>query len=427
MAGSRNHAPLEQLLDEIKFQRRKELRSFCQDPGFTIAHNTTYWTDLFVRHFLFQADTAIDSDDLLFFVRKRQVVSSTQFLSPRYESEVEVFRRDSRKLPIGDPDVDWEETIYLNLIIHLFDYKITLAICSRTSPTDLQVLRRSTQEVWASPSHRRMDSKSECEEMTYPFVCFTVDNFDEAFSDIQVRDGEMVAVELVARDTRGSLEAVLSLGCIQYDSTRRVYDARTSQSVGQRLSQTNLLSMFGNTRERVEYVHMKGLGDKGHVELAISKPKGAGCETPTSEPGFSITDQCLSDYEDELEEQNSLKFQKGHQRRLSDPSSSIDTWLRSGWKSKPNHSRSTSESDGLEKWLSPALEIEAGDLRDHLDDGATNPLWAMRGYTQVFHGWKENKRAGCIPLKVHLTYLTLPWWHIVKDILETRETSMLTF
>ena len=51
----------------------------------------------------------------------------------------------------------------------------------------------------------------------------------------------------------------------------------------------------------------------------------------------NISLQCLSDYEDELEEQNSLKFQKGHQRRLSDPSSSIDTWLRNGWKSKPNH------------------------------------------------------------------------------------------
>ena len=35
----------------------------------------------------------------------------------------------------------------------------------------------------------------------------------------------MVAVELVARDTRGSLEAVLSLGCIQYDSTR--YSSKT--------------------------------------------------------------------------------------------------------------------------------------------------------------------------------------------------------
>ena len=32
----------------------------------------------------------------------------------------------------------------------------------------------------------------------------------------------------------------------------------------------------------------------------------------------------------------------------------------------------------------------------------------------------------CFP-QVHLTYLTLPWWHIVKDILETRESSMLTF
>ena len=42
-------------------------------------------------------------------------------------------------------------------------------------------------------------------------------------------------------------------------------------------------------------MHVTGPGDKGHVELAISKPKGAGCETPTSEPGFSLTDQWDSD------------------------------------------------------------------------------------------------------------------------------------
>ena len=35
---------------------------------------------------------------------------------------------------------------------------------------------------------------------------------------VQVRDGEMVAVELVARDCKGSIEAVLSLGCVHYDS-----------------------------------------------------------------------------------------------------------------------------------------------------------------------------------------------------------------
>ena len=37
---------------------------------------------------------------------------------------LKVFRRDSRKLPIGDPDVDWEETIYLNLIVHQLGYKM---------------------------------------------------------------------------------------------------------------------------------------------------------------------------------------------------------------------------------------------------------------------------------------------------------------
>merc|ERR1740128_90477 len=256
----RSNTPLEQLLEEIKFQRKKELRTFSQDPGFTIAHNTTYWTDLFVRHFLFQSEPSIDSDDLLFFVRKREL-SNPHFISSRVESEVEVFRRDSRKLPIGDPDIDWEETVYLNLVVHLFDYRLTLAICTRTSPSNLQVIRRASQEVWATPSHRRMDSKADGEEIIYPYLCFSVDNFDEAFEDIQVRDGEMVAVELVARDCKGSIEAVLSLGCVHYDSVRRVYDARQSQSVSQRLSQTNLISMFVTQKERVEYIHVRGQGD----------------------------------------------------------------------------------------------------------------------------------------------------------------------
>ena len=35
---------------------------------------------------------------------------------------------------------------------------------------------------------RRMDSKSDSEEMIYPHVCFSVDNFDEAFGDIQVEE-----------------------------------------------------------------------------------------------------------------------------------------------------------------------------------------------------------------------------------------------
>lgn len=37
----------------------------------------------------------------------------------------------------------------------------------------------SFQKVYASPSRRRMDTKGEVEEITYPSVCFHVDNFDE--------------------------------------------------------------------------------------------------------------------------------------------------------------------------------------------------------------------------------------------------------
>lgn len=115
-----------------------QIFSFLPDSGFVVLQGTTYWTDLFVRHFLFQAEHAIDGDDLLFFVRKKHVKTSSRYL-PKFETEVDVFRKDSKKLPIGDPDIDWEETVYLNLVVHQFDYTLTLAICTRTSPKELQV------------------------------------------------------------------------------------------------------------------------------------------------------------------------------------------------------------------------------------------------------------------------------------------------
>lgn len=54
------------------------------ESGFVVLQGTTYWTDLFVRHFLFQEEQSIDCDDLLFFVRKRHVKGSSRYL-PKYE------------------------------------------------------------------------------------------------------------------------------------------------------------------------------------------------------------------------------------------------------------------------------------------------------------------------------------------------------
>lgn len=73
-----------------------------------------------------------------------------------------------------------------------------------------------------------MDAKGDLEEMTYPHICFMVDNFDEVFCDILVRDGEMVCVELVASDREGAIQGVIFLGSIRYDALKKVYDARVS-------------------------------------------------------------------------------------------------------------------------------------------------------------------------------------------------------
>lgn len=336
------------------------------DSGFVVLQGNTQWTEIFVRHFLFQTQKeSIEQDDLLFFVRKKYVKGSSRS-APKYDTEIEVFRKDSKKLPIGDPDCDWEETVYLNLVIHQFNYFLTLAICTRTSPKELQVLKRHSQRVYASPSRRKMDSKGESEEITFPHICFMVDNFDEVFSDILVRDGEMVCVELVAKDHDGSIQGVIFLGSIRYDALKKVYDARQS-SLSSKISQRMTFGLFNTAPQtRCEFVRMKGPAGKGFAEMAVTKPKGSGIETPTSEPGFCITDFYDSECEDELDEYYNTR----HQRRLSDPSANLNNFSKNGWKQKqPNqsgygNSKAMSQNEGLDSLANEISEIEAGDVRD---------------------------------------------------------------
>ena len=73
------------------------------------------------------------------------------------------------------------------------------------------------------------------------------------------RDGEMVAVELVAVDSKDRREMVVWLGCVHYDGVRRVWETRSSQTVSQRLSQTNLLSMFGQTKVIREFRNISSI------------------------------------------------------------------------------------------------------------------------------------------------------------------------
>lgn len=397
---------LEQLLEEINFQRTKEMRQLLKDDsGFVMLQGTTYWTDLFVRHFLFQTELCIDCDDLLFFVRKRHIKGSSRYL-PKFETEVDVFRKDSRKLPIGDPDIDWEETVYLNLIIHQFDYTLTLAICTRTSPKELQVLKRHSQKVYASPSRRKMDAKGEVEEMTYPHICFMVDNFDEVFCDILVRDGEMVCVELVASDRDGAIQGVIFLGSIRYDALKKVYDARSSLS--SKMAQRMTFGLFsGATTQRVEFVRMKGPQGKGHAEMAVTKPKGSGAETPTSEPGLCATDMWDSDWDEDPED----FYVYRHQRRLSDPSANLNNFVRGGWKTKSYETagaKSRSENEGLDSMANGLTEIEAGDVRDELGFCLHSSTSSSSSSPRIRCSRQRQTHAGLISVGMSQSYCGVP-------------------
>ena len=82
---------------------------------------------------------------------------------------------------------------------------------------------------------------------------------------------------------------------------------------------------------------------------------------------------------------------KGHQRRLSDPSSAIHEFMRMGILDKPSNTRAIidrpvgtslfggSESDGLDSFGDAHCEIYAGDLLDEFEEAKYNPLWTMKG------------------------------------------------
>ena len=101
-----------------------------------------FWTDIFANVFLLDdnqddpnAKGSITHDDLLFFVSNSDTQVTTNcvpffvlqckwficndLLIHNEKEKIGVFRRDSKQLPcLTDFSYDWEETVYLNLIMH---------------------------------------------------------------------------------------------------------------------------------------------------------------------------------------------------------------------------------------------------------------------------------------------------------------------
>ena len=88
-----------------------------------------------------------------------------------------------------------------------------------------------------------MESKGTEEKITYPNIYFTVDNFEDVsdgvflvfncslivhqtFCEMVVNEGQMVCVELVAKNPLFNEPRVLFLGSIKYEALKKVYETR---------------------------------------------------------------------------------------------------------------------------------------------------------------------------------------------------------
>ncbi|KRZ91955.1 Uncharacterized protein T08_1779 [Trichinella sp. T8] len=404
------------LLQKISNLRKKQ--SFTELDSYVMVSNVDKhaWARIFAEFFLVNAHCtkshcSFQTDDILWYVPQSSFIYNS-FLTSQ-SGFIKVYRKTSKKQPSpGSQSINWEETLYLNLLLHEVEYVLTCAVCTRTSPQNLQILKKYSQRVYASPSRHRMDSKGESEEFTYPNICFPVDNFEQVFKEIVIRDGECVCVELVAKDLSGQYVSTVFLGSIRYEVLKQVYDSKICSTWNWA---NNLIRSTGH--KRLEFVIMRGPRGKGFAEMAVARVPVQGYQTPVSSIGS-------------YDEKDLLSAVKAYQRRRSDTNlsrwSCVTSSFYENYKSTCHPvKKCPSETDTNRQWP----EVEASTIDDEIGNEslALGQLWSTRGFSQAWHRLREKRRADCVPLNAHLTYITLPWSSIVADLMDGCRTPLLTF
>lgn len=248
-------------------------------------HRGQFWIDLFIKQFLIE-DQQIH-DDLLFFVR-HQYQQQLQSSHPTDSEPLELYRRDSKRMPIGDCSIDWKRTVYLNYILQSFSYKIICAVCKKVA-TNLQILNYHSVEVFACPSSRKMNlTKPREEKITYPDIYFSVDGFDDFLDKISVDSDEIVCIELIATNKETKKCSSIFLGSMNHSLLMKS------------LRQKMFPSCVSPQLDRFEpnFIFFRGPG-AGKAEMAVIESEWVKCSTlPESQKNTlhdsaSAISQCL--------------------------------------------------------------------------------------------------------------------------------------
>ena len=120
---------MDTILEKIKAERKAGEQEEADDD-FVHVESSTLWEDVFGE--LLRSEVG---DDLAFYVFHDHV-------GKRSFDPFEVFRRSSPSQPaIGDTKINWEETVYLNLLLQQYTYSLVVAICERNSTTKKLTVR----------------------------------------------------------------------------------------------------------------------------------------------------------------------------------------------------------------------------------------------------------------------------------------------
>lgn len=236
---------LEELLQAVKSERRL---TSAQGGGHS-------WPYLFKAFFVDENDHA---DDLLFFVASTEAKHDPSAI-------LQVYRRGSTTRPvppITGKQFNWEESTCLNLLMQQVTYELTAAICRRDPVTrKLSPTSKKMIPVFPSPSKRSMEVKDSDEQITYPMLYFSIDNFDELFEGMVITHEHDACVELVA--TCGKIRSTIFSGAVTYSQLMASYKSRKS---GQKYR-----SSRSNKERKMEFLNMRGPRGVGHAEMAVSQ------------------------------------------------------------------------------------------------------------------------------------------------------------
>jgi hypothetical protein len=165
----------------------------------------------------------------------------------------------SEKISSAPPQIRWQDTLALNVATQ-WVYTLTVAvvkICRVGAQNEMVAVRSVTRRVYGQPTKamfREKEQRAE-DQIDFPNMYFNIDDFDEAFGNIQLCDGYGFAVLLTAGNTANST-ATIFRGLLSY------------QVIMDRVAKRAALVKSTPTADRKEFIPLLGPERRGKAEIA---------------------------------------------------------------------------------------------------------------------------------------------------------------